>query len=98
MKLRPVIRLSPLTQKRVQNFLRIRRARRALVLLTALFAVSLISELLCNSRPLFLRTNGKTFFPFVQSLTQRDLLGPDADATRVNYHAFTATPAFTAAT
>jgi microcin C transport system permease protein len=96
MKLRPAIRLSPLTQKRLQNFLRIRRARGSLVLLTALFAVSLISELICNSRPLVLRMNGKTFFPFVQNLTQRDLLGPAADATRVNYHAFTATPAFAA--
>ena len=89
-----VIRLSPLTQKRLQNFLRIRRARVSLVLLTALFGVSLISELLCNSRPLYLRVNGKTFFPFVQNLTQRDLLGEGTDATRVNYPAFTASDAF----
>ena len=89
-----VIRLSPLTQKRLQNFLRIRRARVSLVLLTALFGVSLVSELLCNSRPLYLRVNGKTFFPFVQNLTQRDLLGEGTDATRVNYPAFTASDAF----
>ncbi len=96
MRLVPSIRLSPLTQKRLQNFLRIRRARVSLVVLTALFAVSLISELLCNSRPLYLRVNGKHYFPFVQNLTQQTLLGPGADATRVNYHAFTASPAFTA--
>ena len=96
MRLFPSIRLSPLTQKRVRNFLRIRRARVSLVVLTALFAVSLVSELLCNSRPLYLRFNGKHYFPFVQSLTQQTLLGPGADATRVNYHAFTASPAFTA--
>jgi len=96
MKALPSIRLSPLTQKRLQNFLRIRRARVSLVLLAALFALSLVSELLCNSRPLCLRVGGKTFFPFVQNLTQRDLLGDGADATRVNYHAFTASEAFAA--
>ncbi len=96
MKIRPAIRLSPLTRKRVQNFLRIRRARGALVLLTALFAVSLISELLCNSRPLYLRVAGRHYFPFVQNLTQQSLLGPGADATRVNYHAFAASAAFAA--
>ena len=96
MKTRSAIRLSPLTQKRVQNFLRIRRARWSLALLTALFAVSLVSELLCNSRPLYLRVSGHHFFPFAQNLTQRDLLGPGADGTRVNYHAFTVSPAFTA--
>jgi len=95
MKFRFAIRLSPLTRKRVQNFLRIRRSRWALVSLTALFALSLVSELLCNSRPLYLCVSGRHFFPFVQNLTQRDLLGPSADGTRVNYHAFTASPAFT---
>ena len=96
MNFRPAIRLSPLTHKRVQNFLHIRRARISLVLLVVLFGISLVSELICNSRPLFLRVNGKSFFPFVQNLTQRDLLGPGADGTRVNYHAFTASPAFIA--
>ena len=96
MNFRLAIHLSPLTQKRVQNFLRNRRARGSLILLTALFAVSLVSELLCNSRPLYLRANGHRFFPFVQNLTQRDLIGPGADGTRVNYHTFTASPAFTA--
>jgi microcin C transport system permease protein len=96
MNLRTAIRLSPLAQKRVQNFLRIRRARWSLVLFALLFGVSLVSELICNSRPLYLRINGRSFLPFVQNLTQRDLLGPSADATRVNYHAVTASAAFTA--
>ena len=96
MKRFSAIRLSPLTQKRLQNFLRIRRARWSLTLLALLCVVSLIAELLCNSRPLYLRVSGKTFFPFVQDLTQRDLSGQGADATRVNYHAFTASAAFTA--
>jgi microcin C transport system permease protein len=94
MNCRPSIRLSPLTQKRLRNFLRIRRARVSLILLAALFTVSLAAELLCNSRPFFLRVNGRTFFPFVQKLTLRDLLGGDADATRVNYRAFTRSDTF----
>jgi microcin C transport system permease protein len=96
MNARPAIRLSPLTQKRLQNFLQIRRARWSLFGLAALFGISLFSELLCNSRPLYLRVGGRSFFPIVQTLTQRDLLGETADATRVNYHAFTASEAFTA--
>jgi microcin C transport system permease protein len=95
MKARTSSLLSPLAQKRLQNFLRIRRARWSLALLAALFAVSLASELLCNSRPLYLRVNGRSFFPFVQRLTLRDVLGPSAEATRVNYHAFTRSEAFT---
>ncbi|MCL1920155.1 MAG: ABC transporter permease subunit [Kiritimatiellaeota bacterium] len=88
--------LSPLTRKRLQNFTRIRRARWALILLCALFGISLVSELLCNSRPLWMRVNGKTYFPFIQRLTLRDLEGDAADASRMNYHAFTASEAFTA--
>ena len=88
------IRLSPLTRKRLQNFLRIRRARTALVLLAALFGLSLASELVCNSRPLYLSVGGRSFFPFAQNLTQRDLLGPGADGTRVNYHALVDSPQF----
>lgn len=95
MKFRPTSRLSPLTQKRVQSFLRIRRARWALILLATLFGVSLIAELLCNGRPLYLRVSGRRYFPAFQTLSMRDLLGPQADATRVNYAAFTASPAFT---
>ena len=87
--------LSPLTKKRLQNFMRIRRARWALVLLCALFGISLISELLCNSRPLWMRVDGKTYFPFVQNLTLRDFEGESADANRVNYHTFTASETFT---
>ena len=96
MKLLPSIRFSPLTQKRLQNFLRIRRARWSLAFLASLFAVSLVAELLCNSRPLYLRVNGKTFFPFVQNLTRKDLLGNGADDTRLNYHAFVDSDAFRA--
>ncbi|HOM58893.1 MAG TPA: hypothetical protein PK770_03420, partial [Kiritimatiellia bacterium] len=91
----PRYRLSPLTRKRLERFWRIRRARVALILLTALFAVSLCAEWLCNGRPLFLRVNGRTWLPFLQRLTLRDLEGPDAEATRVNFRAFVRSPAFT---
>ena len=65
-----------------------------MILLGILFAISLVAELLCNSRPLFLRVNDRVFFPFVRKLTQRDLLGEEAEATPVNYAAFIASPAF----
>ena len=94
MRRRSSSRLSPLTRKRLQSFMRIRRARVALAGLAFLFAVSLVSELLCNGRPLYLRVGGHNFFPAFQSLTHRDLLGPQAEPTRVNYAAFTTSDAF----
>jgi len=96
MNLCAVLRLSPLARKRLQHFLRIRRARWSLVLLAVLFGLSLVSELICNGRPLYLRVGGHAFLPFIQNLTQRDVLGPSAEATRVNYRAFVDSDAFRA--
>ncbi len=89
-------KLSPLTRKRLQNFLRIRRARWALASLAALFVVSLCSELICNSRPIYLRVNGKTHFPFVQKLTQTELFGKGGEAGRVNFKALLASEEYKA--
>ena len=50
--------LSPLTAKRLKSFRRNRRAVFSLWALIAIFAVSLVSELICNSRPLWIRWRG----------------------------------------
>lgn len=75
--------------------MQIKRARIALVVLCILMGVSLVAELICNSKPLYLRLNGRSFLPFVQNLTQRDLLGPEAEPSAPNYHALVASEAFT---
>lgn len=87
--------LSPLTQKRLHNFMQIKRARIALVVLCILVGISLVAEIICNSKPLYLRLNGRSFLPFVQNLTQRDLLGPEAEPSAPNYHALVESAAFT---
>ncbi len=94
MTLKKIIRLSPLTQKRLDNFLRIRRARVSLILLTILFVISLMAELLCNSRPLLLRVNQRTFFPVIQSLTLQDLFGEDAAPNQIDYHQLLSLPEY----
>ncbi|MBO7656041.1 MAG: ABC transporter permease, partial [Kiritimatiellae bacterium] len=75
MRLNILSHLSPLTRKRLQNFARIRRAVIALALLIGLFVISLFSNFICNSSPLFLRYEGRTYFPFLKSITQADLNG-----------------------
>ena len=94
MTFRPMLKLSPLTRKRLQNFLQIRRARWSLALLTLLFVTSLFAELLCNSRPLYLRYEGRSFFPFLRSHTMRDLNGGKGDAQPVDWKRFTASGSF----
>jgi len=89
------IRLTPITRKRLKNFMRIRRATWSLYLLTALFVISLFSELICNSRPLMMRFEGKLFLPFLQNLTMQKIAGDENSASRINYHSFTQSSRFT---
>lgn len=55
--------LNPVARKRWRRFREIKRGWYSLWLLIGLFAVSLCSELLCNSKPLLLRWEGKWYFP-----------------------------------
>ena len=95
MRLKILPHLSPLARKRLQNFARIRRAVVALFLLIGLFVISLFSEFICNSSPLYLRYEGRTFFPFIKSITQSDLNGGKGEVLPVDFKAFTASEAFT---
>ncbi len=88
------IKLSPLTAKRLKNFMRIPRAKWSLYTLCILFMISLFSELICNSRPLLLRYEGRVFMPFLKNPTMQKLTNIESEASRVNYHNFTAAPAF----
>jgi microcin C transport system permease protein len=92
--MKPFFTLSPLARKRLRNFMHIRRAVVALALLGVLFLLSLFSELICNSRPLYLRYEGRSFFPFLRSHTMRDLNGGKGDAQPVDWKRFTASAAF----
>ena len=52
-----------------------RLATVSLVLLCALYAASLVSELICNSKPLIVRANGHVAMPFLAHVTEDDLFG-----------------------
>ncbi|MFO7936023.1 MAG: ABC transporter permease subunit [Kiritimatiellia bacterium] len=95
MKIFPKIKLSPLTAKRLKNFMRIRCAKWALRILCGLYIISLFSELICNSRPLLLHCEGRTFFPFLNNPTMQELTGTESETVKVDYKKFTSSPAFT---
>lgn len=54
---------SPLTQSRFRKFRSIKRAWYSLLILTAVFVVSLFSEHVANDRPLLLGYEGRLYFP-----------------------------------
>lgn len=47
----------------------------SLVAILVAYAVSLCSELVCNSKPLFVKADGKRHFPFAQHVSSDDLFG-----------------------
>ena len=63
------------TATRWRRFRRNPRAFASLVALGALYLLSLLSELVCNARPLVLRANGRTYLPFVRHVSENDLFG-----------------------
>jgi microcin C transport system permease protein len=60
-------RLSPLTRRRLHNFRANRRGFWSLWLFLALFAVSLLAEVIANDRPLVIRYDGALYFPIVKA-------------------------------
>ena len=62
---RPGLRLSPLGARRWANFKANRRGYLSFWLFLALFAVSLVAELIANDRPLLVRYDGQFYFPVV---------------------------------
>jgi microcin C transport system permease protein len=55
--------LSPINRRRWENFKRNRRGYVALWLFTILFVISLFAEFIANDKPLYLRFDGKSYFP-----------------------------------
>lgn len=83
----PLARLHPITRRRIRRFWEMRRARWSLILLAGAYGLSLAAELFCNSNPLYLRFEGRHFFPVFRFYTERALLGEGPD-TRVDYKLF----------
>ena len=76
--------MSNIMQRRWQTFQNNKPARIALWFFGIVFALSLCAEIIANDKPLLVRYKNATFFPFVQSLTEKDF-GSSMDI-RVNFH------------
>lgn len=67
--------LSPLNLRRLANFKANRRGFWSFRLFMALFLVTLFAELIANDRPLYIGMEGKHFFPFAISYSEKALGG-----------------------
>jgi len=85
--------INPVTRKRLHRFRQMRRGFWSLIILLTLLLLSLGSELLCNNRPLYLRFNGKSYFPVFKHYPESLFTGSDRD-TAPNYKQLAATAAF----
>jgi len=56
------LRISPLTQRRLKRFIKIKRAVISLCILAVLFTLSLFSELIVNDKPLVIQYEGTCYF------------------------------------
>lgn len=72
-----------------------KRAYRSLWTLAALYVISLCSELLCNSDPLYVRHNGRSYFPVFRFYPENVFTG-NGRQTRPDYKRIAADPAFKA--
>ena len=61
------IAISPINQRRWENFKANRRGYWSLWIFLALFLISLFAEFIANDKPIFIHVNGKLFFPAVMT-------------------------------
>ncbi len=67
--------LDPITRKRFRRFREFRRAWWSFWILAVTYVVSLGSEFICNSRPLWVKLDGKVFVPVLFDYTEDALIG-----------------------
>jgi microcin C transport system permease protein len=83
----------PVTRKRLRRFRRKRRSSYSLGALAALLLLGLGAELLCNDRPLYLRFEGRSFFPAFRYYPEDTFLA-NGKQTRPDYKRLAAHPVF----
>ena len=86
-------KLHPITRKRLQRFRGMRRAWWSFWILAVAYGLSLISELICNDKPLYARIDGRTAFPAFRFYAEKTVLGHGTD-TRADFKAIRASDAF----
>lgn len=86
--------LNPITLKRIRRFKRHRRAYWSFLCLLVLYALSLISELICNGVPLAMYCNGRLYFPVLFFYPDTEFTDSGLN-TRTDYKALEKNPVFT---
>jgi microcin C transport system permease protein len=91
----PPLLKNPIAQKRWTKFRRHRRAWFSLWFVAILYGVSLCAEVICNSKPLYVRFNDHSYFPVFRYVPENAFLQNGRD-TKPDYRALQKSPAFTA--
>jgi len=91
--MRSLFQLDPATRKRLSRFRQFRRAYVSAWLLAIVCLLTLSADLLCNDKPLFVRFDGKSYFPFARYYAESVFI-PDGKSTRPDYKALDASPLF----
>lgn len=67
--------LSPISQRRLEQFRANRRGYYSLLIFAVLFFVTLFAELIANDKPILMRADGHLYAPIFQRVTEQDLGG-----------------------
>ncbi|VEN74259.1 conserved membrane hypothetical protein [Candidatus Desulfarcum epimagneticum] len=85
---------NPLAKKRYLRFMEAKRARYSFFLLFILYFISLFSEFICNDAPIYIRADGRSYFPALFFYPETEFTG-SGKRTRPDYKAISQTPIFT---
>ena len=84
---------NPITQKRIRRFKEVKRAYLSLCVLIVLYSISLGSELISNSNPLYVRFNNRSYFPVIKFYPE-DIFARNGKKTRPDYKKLNALSVF----
>lgn len=84
---------SPVVKKRIARFKEQKSALVSLLLIIAVYSLSLFAELFCNSSPLYVQYNDSSFFPVFKFYSEDTFLG-NGKQTRPDYKKMNQLPVF----
>ncbi len=89
------MKLNPITRKRLNRFRRLRRAHASAWLLGGIVLLALGANLICNENPLYVRFDGRHYFPAWRFYPESMFL-PGGNPSAPNYKQLNRNPVFTA--
>ena len=89
----PKFRINPVTRKRIQRFKSLKRSFYSLWILVGLYCFGLIAEILCSNIPLYVRYEGRSYYPLFKFYGE-DQFMEGGYQTRPNYRLLAQQPQF----